>query len=72
MDTTKPVLFISGADDPVGGTKGVTAAYNTFKKAGVKDLTLKLYPGLRHEILNERENAEIYEYILNWLEERIF
>lgn len=71
MDTAKPVLFISGADDPVGGTKGVTAAYKTFKKAGVSDLTLKLYPGLRHEVLNERENAEIYEYILRWLEERI-
>lgn len=71
MDVTKPVLFISGADDPVGGRKGATAAYNTFKKAGVKDLTLKLYDGLRHEILNERENAEVYKYILNWLEERI-
>lgn len=71
MDTSKPVLFISGADDPVGGEKGATAAYNTFKKAGVADLTLKLYPGLRHEILNERENAEIYRYILNWLEKRI-
>lgn len=71
MDTAKPVLFISGADDPVGGTKGVTAAYKTFKKAGVSDLTLKLCPGLRHEVLNERENAEIYAYILNWLEERI-
>ena len=71
MDTAKPVLFISGADDPVGGTKGVTAAYKTFKKAGVSDLTLKLCPGLRHEVLNERENAEIYAYILNWLEERM-
>ena len=57
MDVTKPVLFISGADDPVGGRKGATAAYNTFKKAGVKDLTLKLYDGLRHEILNEREKG---------------
>ncbi len=71
MDTAMPVLFISGADDPVGGAKGAAAAYNTFKKAGVSDLTLKLYPGLRHEILNERKNAEIYEYIRGWLEERI-
>lgn len=71
MDKTKPVLFISGADDPVGGAKGATAAYNTFKKAGILDLTLKLYDGLRHEILNEKENREIYAYILNWLEERI-
>ncbi len=72
MDVTKPVLFISGDKDPVGDFgKGVRAAYETFKKAGVSDLSIKLYPGLRHEILNEKEKQKVYGYILNWLEKRI-
>ena len=72
MDTTKPVLFISGDKDPVGDCgKGVKAAFATFDKAGVKDLTCKLYPNLRHEILNEDCKQSVYEYIFKWLDERI-
>lgn len=72
MDVTKPVLFISGEEDPVGDFgKGVKAAFATFDKAGVKDLFCKLYPGLRHEILNENEKEKVYKYILDWLSERI-
>lgn len=72
MDTSKPVLFISGWDDPVGDRgKGVIAANESFRKAGVADLTLQLYPNMRHEILNEKENRQVYEFILDWLEKRI-
>ena len=72
MDVTKPVLFIAGEKDPIGDCgKGVKAAFETFHKAGVKDLTLKLYPNLRHEILNEDCKQEVYEYIYKWLLERI-
>ncbi len=72
MDVTKPVLFIAGEKDPVGDFgKGVKAAFATFDKAGVKDLSCKLYPGLRHEILNEDCGKNVYEYIYDWLLERI-
>lgn len=72
MDVTKPVLFISGNEDPVGDYgKGVKAAFASFDKAGVKDLSCKLYPGLRHEILNEDCRLDVYKYILGWLDERI-
>ena len=68
MDVSKPVLFIAGGKDPIGDCgKGVKIAHNFFEKAGVKDLTLKLYPDLRHEILNENCKQEVYEYILYWL-----
>ncbi len=53
-----PVLFVSGADDPVGGYgKGVSKIYKKFVKAG-KNARMILYPGARHEILNEY-SAEI-------------
>ncbi len=69
MDKEAPVLFISGADDPVGDMgKGVKKACNMFKSVGVKDVEMKLYPKLRHEILNEKENREIYGDVGKWLD----
>jgi alpha-beta hydrolase superfamily lysophospholipase len=66
LDT--PVLIVAGAEDPVGANgKGPTSLYNVYKKLGVKDVTLKLYPKMRHEILNEVERdkpvADIIEFL---------
>ena len=71
MDPSIPVLFLSGAQDPVGRMgKGVRQAYESFQRVGVKDVSLKLYAGLRHEILNESSRYEVYTDILNWLMQR--
>ena len=71
MDKDIPVLFLSGDKDPVGNQgKGVKKAYNAFKKSGIKDVTLKLYPGLRHDILHEEIHKEIYEDIYNWISKK--
>lgn len=69
MDPNTPVLFISGQDDPVGAMgKGVQRSCDAFRSAGVKDVTLKLYPGLRHEILNEKAMQKtVYGDIHDWL-----
>ena len=72
MDKEQPVLFIAGDQDPVGEMgKAVTKAYNAFKDAGLKDVKIKLYKGLRHEILNEKEHQKVYEDVLGWLEEKV-
>lgn len=72
MDKNIPILFISGEMDPVGDLgKGVRKAYESFRKAGVKDVTLKLYPGLRHEILNEKEKDQVYADIWAWVEKHM-
>ena len=72
MDKKQPILFVSGEDDPVGDMgKGVKKVYKLFKDAGVRDVSLKLYPKLRHEILNEREYPEVQRDILEFLEEKI-
>ena len=53
MDKDKPVLLVSGADDPVGDYgKGVTAVYDTLRAEDV-NVQMKLYKGARHEILND-------------------
>lgn len=67
-----PVLMMSGTQDPVGNYgKGVREAYNTLKEAGLTHLTLKMYEGARHELLNETNRAEVMQEIAAWTE-RIF
>ena len=73
MDKDMPVLFVAGDKDPVGSCgKGVRQTYDAFRQAGMRDCTLKLYPGLRHEILNEKAYAaEITKDIETWLLSRL-
>ena len=68
MKKDLPILFVSGDCDPVGEQgRGVIRAYKCFLKAGMKDVTMKLYHGGRHEMLNETNRAEVYEDVLSWL-----
>ena len=64
-----PVFFIAGGDDPVGNYgKGVRQAVRAFQKAGLQDVSVRIYPLCRHEILNEINKEEIYEDVLQWIE----
>ena len=72
MDPETPILFISGGMDPVGDcSKGVKLAYQSFLTAGIKDVTLKLYPELRHEILCETDRDTVFEDICRWLRSKL-
>ena len=65
-----PVLFVSGAEDPVGGFgKGVRKIYEKYRAAGIQDVALRLYTGDRHEILNETDRQQVYEDLLGWFED---
>ena len=70
MDKDAPILLIAGQDDPVGDMgAGVRRTHDAFKRAGIRDVTLKLYPGLRHEILNEAAMRDtVYGDIGAWLD----
>ena len=71
MNRHTPVLFVSGDMDMVGDCgKGVKRAADAFRKAGMEDVTVKLYPGLRHEILKEAEHEQIQRDIYSWLTEK--
>ncbi len=72
MDPNTPVYLFSGDQDPVGGMgAGVRKVFGFFQQAGVKDLTLNLYPGGRHEMHNELERDQVYRDVLAWLETHI-
>ena len=68
MNKELPVFFIAGGDDPVGNYgKGVRKAAEAFQKAGMTNVTTRIYPLCRHEILNEINKEEIYEDVAQWI-----
>lgn len=72
MKKDLPVLFIAGGDDPVGSYgEGVETAAGEFRKTGMQDVAVKIYPECRHEILNELNKKDIYADVLQWLSSKI-
>ena len=69
MDPNTPVYFFSGEQDPVGSMgKGVKKVAGLYRRAGCRDVTVKLYPGGRHEMLHETNRQEVLADLLSWLE----
>ena len=70
MNKQLPVFFVAGEADPVGNYgKGVRRCKDAFREAGLKNISLKLYPLCRHEILNEWNCNQIFEEIYDWIRE---
>lgn len=74
-DTSLPVLLISGQDDPVGdGGKGVRHLHRQMEKAGMEDLTLRLFPGARHDIFHEEASGTadaLRQCLAEWIARRL-
>lgn len=67
-----PILVISGGRDPVGDFgKGPKLVAESFQKTGIWDVTLKLYPEDRHELLNELDREQVDQDLLRWFEARL-
>ncbi|HEX2911686.1 MAG TPA: alpha/beta hydrolase [Chloroflexia bacterium] len=68
-----PLLIASGEMDPVGGPDlaGLKTLVERYRQAGIKDIDFIVYPGARHEILNETNRDEVQQDILNWLEKHL-
>jgi len=67
-----PVYLASGDKDPVGGNgKGVREVADQLRRAGVRDVTMTLWPEARHEILNETNHDEVENEIVSWLDARV-
>lgn len=72
MNRYIPIFFVSGEMDPVGDCgRGVRRAYESFRKAGVRDVSIKLYPKLRHELLCEDCKDAIYQDLYRWLRSKL-
>ncbi|WP_228435792.1 alpha/beta fold hydrolase [Chryseobacterium pennipullorum] len=63
-----PFLFVSGKNDPIGDfSKGVMHTVKHLKADGFRDVETKIYPEMRHEILNEAIREEVLEGIHEWI-----
>lgn len=72
MPKNLPVLFVSGQDDPVGDFgKNVETVFHSFEALGMENVQIKLYPGDRHEILNEADKDQVYGDIYRFILQRI-
>ncbi|MBQ9807146.1 MAG: lysophospholipase [Clostridia bacterium] len=67
-----PVMVVSGEQDPVGGWgKGVQKVAESLLAAEMRDVTLKLYPEMRHEIINELEHETVWTDLKEWIEQKL-
>lgn len=72
MNKALPVFFIAGGDDPVGSYgKAIPQAVAAFQKAGMQDVSSKVYPLGRHEILNEINKEEVYQDVWAWICQKV-
>ncbi len=72
QDKALPMLFLSGERDPVGKSgAGMKMVAEKYKSAGMKDITVRLYPGARHEVFNETNRQEVFDDLAAWLAEKI-
>jgi len=68
INRSLPVYVLSGSADPVGDMgKSPTALVNIYRDIGVKDCEFVLYPGARHELLNETNREEVMDNLLSWV-----
>jgi len=66
-----PIFFIAGADDPTILSKEAWLEAQEFlKKLGYTNISNKLYPKMRHEILNEIGKEQVYQDVLDWIESK--
>jgi len=72
MKKDLPVFFVAGGDDPVGSYgKGVRQCAEEFKKAGMQDVSVKIYPLCRHEILNEINREDVFADVADWMDKKL-
>lgn len=63
-----PILLISGKEDPVGGfTKNIVKLEQVYRVHGIQKVHVKIYNDMRHDVLHERKNEEIFNYIYRWI-----
>jgi alpha-beta hydrolase superfamily lysophospholipase len=64
-----PLYIIAGGRDPVAASgRGAEALAAAYREAGLTDVACRVYPGARHELLNETNRDEVTGELLRWLE----
>ena len=63
-----PLLIMIGSEDPLGGPRSVELLAKAYReRGGLGDVTVKVYPGGRHEMFNEINRAEVRADVVAWI-----
>ncbi len=72
MNRDMPILLLSGSDDPVGKFgKGPQEICAQLEKHRFRDVSVKLFDGMRHDIFREEDRKAVFSAIENWLKTRM-
>lgn len=68
IDKDLSFLIIGGEEDPVCNyTEGPKLIRELYQEAGIQDVNVKMYPGVRHELLNESNKEEVMADVIEWM-----
>lgn len=69
LDADIPLLIMIGEEDSLGGPESVEELAHAYgERGGLSDVTLRIYPGARHEVFNETNREEVFDDLINWLD----
>lgn len=71
LATEVPILIVSGGDDALNRGDGVRQLAEAYRRRGVRDVTVKVYPGARHETLNETNRDDVFADLSTWMLDRV-
>lgn len=67
-----PIFFVAGANDPcIISPKDFQKAVDFMRARGYQDVKSKLYPGMRHEILNERNKLQVWHDVVRFMSQNV-
>jgi alpha-beta hydrolase superfamily lysophospholipase len=66
-----PILIVSGGDDPLSRGDGLQRLAAAYRRRGVRDVTVRVHPEARHELLNETNRDEAAAEIVTWITDRV-
>lgn len=67
-----PIYVLAGAEDPVHDkTKNLKGLLDAYAKAGLDDVTYRVWPGGRHEVFNETNHKQVIAEMNEWFEQKL-
>ena len=67
-----PVYVLAGEADPLNSRLAdIRKLQRAFEAAGHSELTVRVYPGARHELFNETNRDEVTRDLITWLDQQL-
>jgi alpha-beta hydrolase superfamily lysophospholipase len=72
LRTDLPIYILSGSEDPVHDNwTAIDRLEQNYRSCGLEDITVKNYPGGRHEMFNEINREDVVAELLGWLDSKL-